>query len=150
MLSKPIDLFVVYLFIRRLTTPFNQTPAFHLGLIDAEGNRLKTAETPEEKNAMTYFDRLVFNLKRLLAKIPGGNSRIATFTAALLLLREEDENLLNERILTEQFIETFSNIGYEYEKYKLFFEEMTTGSAVAGTGDDQIHWSKKRKKMLRR
>ena len=63
MASKIADLVLVYQFLKRLTTPFDQTPAFDLGIIDERGQRIKSKElkTTEEKNAYGYFDRLVFN-----------------------------------------------------------------------------------------
>ena len=70
MASKVVDLVLVYQFLKRLTTPFDKTEAFKLGLIDKDGTSLKKAETSEEKSAMGYFDRLTFNLKRLLGKLP--------------------------------------------------------------------------------
>jgi len=86
-----MDLVLVYQFLKRLTTPFDKTDAFKLGIIDAEGNVLKpykTLETKEEKDAYGYFDRLVFGLRRLLEKLPFGKSRFASFAAALYLIKE--------------------------------------------------------------
>lgn len=93
MANKAVDLFLVYQFIKRLSTPFEQWEAFKLGIIDRSGKVLKpssTLETAKEKAAWGYFDRLVANLKKLLAKVPGGSTRLATYAAALLLLREQD------------------------------------------------------------
>ena len=95
-----IDLFLVYQFIKRLITPFDKTQAHALGLIDKNGKVLRSPKTTEEKNAYGYFDRIVFNLRRLLGKLPGGKSRIATYAAAILLLREErGDNILDNRLL---------------------------------------------------
>ena len=41
LLQTGVDYFLVYRFIRALTTPFTETKAFELGIIDAEGNFLK-------------------------------------------------------------------------------------------------------------
>lgn len=90
--GKWMDLLYLYQFIRRLTTPFDKTEAFKLGIIDKDGNVLRkrnTLTTPEEKNAYTYFDTLIFNLKKLLGKLPFGKTTLASFIAGLLLLREE-------------------------------------------------------------
>jgi len=40
-MGSAIDLFVAYRFIRILTTPFEKTDAFKLGIIDGKGNRIK-------------------------------------------------------------------------------------------------------------
>ena len=57
-MSQVVDLYMVYEFVKRLSTPFNETKAFKLGLIDDKGKRLKKASSRDEKNAMTYYDRL--------------------------------------------------------------------------------------------
>ena len=95
-----VDLFLVYQFIKRLTTPFVTTKAYTLGLIDKGGKTLRSPKTAEEKDAFGYYDRIIFNLKRLIEKIPGGKTRIATYAAAILLLREErGDNILDNRLL---------------------------------------------------
>lgn len=91
MSSKPIDLFLTYQFLRRLSTPFKEWDAYKLGIIDKEGNVIRKSSTftkPEEVSAWGYFDRMVANLKKLIEKFPGGKMRIASYAAALLLLRE--------------------------------------------------------------
>ena len=40
-MGRAIDLFVTYRFLRLLTTPFEDTDAFKLGIIDEKGNRIK-------------------------------------------------------------------------------------------------------------
>lgn len=114
MSSSAIDLFLTYHFLKRLATPFDQWDAFKLGIIDAEGKVLRKAKTltkPEEFNAWGYFDRLVANLKKLLGTVPGGRTKIASYAAALLLLKEhnspndideDDLYILLEDMLTEQ------------------------------------------------
>ena len=86
-MGQAVDLFLVYQFVKRLSTPFEDTKAFELGLIDEKGKRLKKASTREEKDAMTYYDRLIFNLKRLIAKA-GIQSKFVTFAAALFLKKK--------------------------------------------------------------
>ena len=39
-MGRAIDLFVTYRFLRLLTTPFEDTDAFKLGIIDEKGNRV--------------------------------------------------------------------------------------------------------------
>jgi hypothetical protein len=149
-----VDIFMVYQFLKRLTTPFNQTDAYKLGLIDAEGKRIKKAETSEERKAVGYFDRLVFNLKRLLGKVPGGKTQLASYAAALLLLREQDSRLVTDQAyLQEQFNNSIDNINMkDYNEFNKLIEDIAapanaTGSAVAGTGSDPIHWSNRQPKM---
>lgn len=85
-----VDTFMVYSFIKRLVTPFDETDAFHLGLIDKNGRKLRSAKGSKDYASLTHFDRLVFNIKRLIEKLPGGRSKLASWAAALLLIREQD------------------------------------------------------------
>ena len=92
MAKGAIDLAAIYMFLKRLVTPFDQWDAYKTGLIDKDGKVIvsKADRTPEQDKSFGYFDRLVANLKKLLGKVPGGKSRIASFAAALLLLREKN------------------------------------------------------------
>ena len=91
MVARAIDLFVTYRFIKLLTTPFNKTEAFKLGIIDEKGNRVTepgtnkvtTLRTSKEKNAYTVLHKLVFNIKKLFEKVPGLRTKVGTYAAAL-------------------------------------------------------------------
>lgn len=156
-MASATDLILIYQFIKRLTTPFDETDAFNLGLIDANGKLLKKPQTSEEKNAYGYFDRLVFNIKRLMAKVPGGSSRISSFAAALWLVKESagEERDITDEMLQEELQQTITMLQESKSKnLRDLFEEVpanATGAAVAGTGDDQAHWKKidGRKKEVR-
>lgn len=91
LLSRAGDLTYTLRFLRLLTTKFEDTTAFKLGLIDKDGKKLRKPETSEEKSAYNTFHRLVFNLKKLLAKVPGGSSKFASYAAALFLIKEKHE-----------------------------------------------------------
>tara|TARA_B100000575_G_scaffold290661_1_gene294784 strand:- start:765 stop:1358 length:594 start_codon:yes stop_codon:yes gene_type:complete len=100
-ISRAGDLFYAFRFLKLLVTPFEKTKAFKLGIIDDKGKVLKKAkqrQKPDEKAAYTVFHRLVFNLKRLVGKVPGGRSVVARYGAALFLIREHtkmsDEKML--------------------------------------------------------
>lgn len=75
-------------FLRLLTTPWEKTGAYKLGLIDEEGQKVRAPETSEEKSAYNYFHRLVFNIKRMLNMVPFGKTTVASYVAALMLLKE--------------------------------------------------------------
>ena len=100
-ISRTGDLFYAFRFLKLLVTPFEKTKAFELGVIDKDGAVLKKGKarsTPEEKSAYTVFHRLVFNLKRLLGKAPGGKSLVARYGAALFLIKEHT-NMSDAKIL---------------------------------------------------
>ena len=100
-ISRTGDLFYAFRFLKLLVTPFEKTKAFELGIIDKDGAVLKKRvdrQTPEEKSAYTVFHRLVFNLKRLIGKAPGGKSLVARYGAALFLIKEHT-NMSDAKIL---------------------------------------------------
>jgi len=111
-LSRSGDLVYTMRFLTLLTTPFDETNAFKEGLIDSDGERLKKPKTSKEKEVYNYFHRLVFNIKKLLGKVPGGKKRIASYGAALYLIKEkgglEDEHI--EQILKQLEIDTLDFI----------------------------------------
>ena len=100
-ISRTGDLFYAFRFLKLLVTPFEKTKAFELGIIDKNGAILKKRvdrQSPEEKSAYTVFHRLVFNLKRLIGKAPGGKSLVARYGAALFLIKEHT-NMSDAKIL---------------------------------------------------
>lgn len=78
-------------------TPFEKTDAFEAGIIDADGKKNKefTLNDMDDRDAYrsyyTPFHRLVFNLKKIMAKVPGGSSVVARYGAALALIKEHGE-----------------------------------------------------------
>ena len=88
-LKRAGDLVYTFRFLKLLVTSFENTEAYKLGLIDDKGKRLKRPETSDEKSAYTPFHKLVFNIKKLIAKAPGGSTKIASYAAALYLLKEK-------------------------------------------------------------
>lgn len=91
LLTRASDLVYTFRFLRLLTTPFEKTNAYKLGIIDEKGKRIKSVklDTSEKKSAYTPFNRIVYNIKKLLAKAPGGSTRLATYASALFLIKEK-------------------------------------------------------------
>lgn len=150
-----LDLFLIYQFLRRLVTPFNRWDAYKTGVIDARGQvQVKKADRTQEQNrSWGYYDRLLANLKKLLEKIPGGRTRIASFAAALLLLREQNLDPDDSDYLMEC-------LSFYMKEAKMINEEigglptMAAGSGkIAGLGvgpDGEPGIRKKKKKRVRR
>jgi hypothetical protein len=138
-MANLVDLYVVYRILRRLTQPFTEWEAYKLGVIDAEGNILKKSSERRlraEMESLTTFDVLMIKLKKLLATVPGGKTRLASYAAALWLIKEEKN-------LTEE------NIEEEYHKFRMLNEDAPTNvvGGVAGlTGDPPVP----KKVMMRR
>ena len=95
LLKQAGDLIYTFRFLTLLVTPFENTEAYKAGIIDENGKRLKSFDLDRLENRMKYkdaytpFHRLVFNVKRLMAKVPGGRSRLASYAAALYLIKEK-------------------------------------------------------------
>jgi hypothetical protein len=91
MASRLIDNLIAYRILYMLVTPFTDTKAYKLGIIDDKGTNLRktsTLKTSEERDAYTYLNRLVFNMKKIINKLPGGESRLKSLVAALFLVKE--------------------------------------------------------------
>ena len=142
--SQLVDLYVVYQLIKRLTTPFDKTEAFKQGIIDGRGRVLKSMKslkTQAEKDAWSWLDVLSNNLKRVLAKIPGGTNQLFTYAAAAYLMHEPVDKLReatewSEGQLTEQLL---GPSGDKYLGIALRLQEdapstSAGGGAVAGIG----------------
>lgn len=94
MSSRIVDNLIAYRILSMLVTPFDKTDAFRLGIIDANGKVLKLSKdlrTDEEKSSYDYLHRLVFNLKRLINKLPGGDTYTKNLVAAYFLVKESYE-----------------------------------------------------------
>jgi len=92
------DFFYALRFLRLLTMPWIKTAAFKQGIVDDQGVKVKKPETPKEKSSYTIFHKLVFNIRRLLGKIPLGKSTIARYAAALYLIKEHTK-ISDERLI---------------------------------------------------
>ena len=98
-MNQTIDLFITYKFLKNLVTPFERWPAYRLGIIDKDGNVLKARKerlSQQERDAFGYFDVVTLNLRKLLGKLPGGRSTIASLAAAYLLLKEYPQKDMKE------------------------------------------------------
>ena len=120
MASPAIDAFITFRFLKLLVTPFNKTEAFKFGIIDERGKVLrkyKTLERIDERKAYTILHRLVFNIKKLLEKLPGGKSRLASYAAALFLIKEHvnEYHDSNGKLIEKEF--------YKYLKDNDLIEE---------------------------
>ena len=105
-LKRAADLTYTFRFIRMLVLDWKEWDAFKLGIINEEGKRDKNVklDTDEKKSAYTPFIRLCANIKRLVANIPGGSSKLGSFASALYLIKEhyglkdKDIKAINEKL----------------------------------------------------
>lgn len=94
-MSKIIDNLIAFRVLYMLVTPFEKTDAYKLGIIDKDGTalkKMKDLKTSAEKDAYTNLTKLVFSLKRLIARVPGGSSQFGSIVAAYWLIKESYKN----------------------------------------------------------
>jgi hypothetical protein len=90
--SRGADLYFVFRFLRLLTMKYESTDAYKFGIIDRKGKALRKSadlESVKEKAAYTMLHRMVFKIRRLIEKVPGG--RFISYAAALFLLKEQKD-----------------------------------------------------------
>ena len=110
--SRGADLYFVFRFLRLLTMDYKKTDAFKFGIIDNKGKALRKSadlESIKEKASYTMLHRMVFKIRRLMEKVPGG--RFVNYAAALFLLKEQkdariwtDDGYMKSKLL--EFLET--------------------------------------------
>jgi len=125
-MSRIVDNLIAYKMLTMLITPFEETEAFKLGIIDKDGkNLIKSSklQTSEQKDSYSYLNRLVFNIKKIINRLPGGDTKLKNLVAAFWLVKESYENkremmiedclkilnnditLVEEEILVKEFLQ---------------------------------------------
>ena len=124
-MARFVDNVLAYRILSMLVKNFKDTQAYKLGLIDDKGKNLKKPQTSKEKDAYTYLHKLVFNMKKIINRLPGGESKLKSVVTALFLIKEYyesgsrttslmedryksllemDVSLLEEEMLVEKFM----------------------------------------------
>ena len=124
-MGRAIDLFVTYRFIKLLTTPFNRTEAYKLGIIDKDGNRILQPNstqpavelaTAQLQNAYTVLHKLVFNIKKIFEKVPGLRTKVGTYAAALFLLKDTfKEHVEDPDVFEKEFMKYLKENDVEFD-----------------------------------
>jgi|TARA_B100000953_G_scaffold174606_1_gene143795 ADP-glucose pyrophosphorylase len=95
-MSGIVDTYITYRIVTTLVKKWEDQDAYQYGIIDNKGKVLrkyKELKDRKEKDSYTVLIRFIFNMKRLMEKIPGGKSKISSYAvAALVFLREEAED----------------------------------------------------------
>ena len=129
-MASALDMFISYKFIKVLTTEWEDMEAFDLGIIDNKGKVLRkytSLSTSREQNSYTVFHRLIFNIKRLLEKLPFGKSKLVSFTAGLFLLKENAKDMA----LLENIDKLSGNMLLD-EEFEYFLQEQKKVVLPAG------------------
>ena len=126
-MSRVVDNLIAFRVLSMLVKPFNETDAFKLGIIDKNGKKLKEPESEQEKDAYDYLSRLTFNLKKLINKLPGGDSKLKNVVAALFLIKERWNVRSDVDVISEEELQRFLNLNVilaeETLQVKMFMED---------------------------
>ena len=136
MASALIDNIIAARLLYMLVTPFDKTDAYRLGIVDAKGKLLKHAKdlnTQAEKDAFNYLTRLIFNLKRLINKLPGGESNLKNLVAAYYFVKEKVET--KSAFVSEQ---QFINLVHRLDKVTLVEEEILIEKVLKQIAEDGV------------
>lgn len=163
-MGRFVDSIIAYRILKLLVTPFEETDAFNLGIIDQKGKELKKMSqlnTVTEKDAYTVLHRLVFRLKKIVEKVPLENKKLLSFAAAVSLIREHYQNNYEPINLEEQYIDRLYTdltaellLVEEFQDSTMTFRQFledapanaSSGGGVAGFTPDTVGVSKKAQK----
>jgi hypothetical protein len=140
-MSKVVDNLIAYRVLSMLIKPFVETDAYKLGIIDSKGKNLikpSNFKNEAQREAFTYLHRLVFNMKKIINKLPGGESKLKSVVSAYFLIKEYYEtNNRSTSMMEARFhsLMQFDGILAEetilVEKYMKDLEEDGEGGAVS-------------------
>jgi hypothetical protein len=110
-----VDTYLAYKFIKMLATPWKKTDAYKLGIIDKKGKRIRSEKADDAVRSSgskyTNIHKVIFNIKRLINKLPGGKTKLGGAAAAVWLLKEEakkmgvEDDTLIEKVFVDYLIE---------------------------------------------
>ena len=149
-LKQAADLGYTFRFIRMMVMDWKDWDAYKLGLIDENGKRIKKVrlDNEEKKSAYTPFIRLAANIKRLVAKIPGGGSKLGSFASALYLIKEQVGTRGLEKICKELNVDLLDFLNEKNEWFLLDDKQLTPGIYRVSTPKllnktcDELVWPK--------
>lgn len=169
-MARILDSAIAYRVLKLLTTPFNETDAFKLGIIDSSGKELKKMSqlhTQKEQAAYTVLHRMVFRIKRIIEKVPLENKKLLSYAAALSLIKEHIDSAVEPVNLEVLFVErTKADLTEEIDtvntvldpkrvlSFRTFAEDAPANNAQATPGIDGLSDNtvvvRKKKKLFRR
>lgn len=149
-LKQAADLGYTFRFIRMMVMDWKSWDAYKLGIIDENGKRVKKVKLDDEekKSAYTPFIRLAANIKRLVAKIPGGGTKLGSFASALYLIKEKVGTKGLEKICKELNVDLLDFLNERNEWFLLDDKQLTPGIYKVSTHKllnktcDELVWPK--------
>lgn len=107
------NILIAYKILSDLGKKWTEFDAYKLGLIDANGEKIRSPETKEEKYAYDSYYKLIFNLKRILQRFVGKNTTVQKLTTLLLLKEGYDQEKAD--IVSSKIVQSTMPVIYESE-----------------------------------
>ena len=128
-LKRAADIAYTFRFIRMLVMDWKDWDAYKLGIIDENGKRDRNVklDSDEKKSAYTTFIRLAANIKRLIANVPGGGSKLGSFASALFLIKEKVGTKGLEKICEKLNIDVLDFLNEKNEWFLLEDKQLSPG-----------------------
>ncbi len=124
-MSSLVDTYITFRIIKTLVKPWKEQEAFKLGIIDKDGNRILQPNstqpavelaTAQLQNAYTVLHKLVFNIKKIFAKVPGLRTKVGTYAAALFLLKDTfKEHVEDPDVFEKEFMKYLKENDVEFD-----------------------------------
>lgn len=158
-MAQLVDNLIAFRILSMLVTPFEQTKAYELGVIDKNGNALKKLKdmTWTEKDNYSMLHRMVFRLQKIMNKIPLVNSKLGTLATAYFLVKECYAVQKVPTNLEEEFVDLLRKIQKEdivlveeyllVEEFLKLDEEMPANVTGVGVKTDEPVVRKKFNKL---
>ena len=149
-LKRAADLGYTFRFIRMMVMDWKDWDAYKEGIIDENGKRNRNVklDTDAKKSAYTPFIRLAANIKRLIAKIPGGGSKLGSFASALFLIKEKVGTKGLKKICKELNVDVLDFLNEKNEWFLLEDKQLSPGvyrvsnPKLLNKTCDELVWSK--------
>lgn len=141
-MSAIVDNILAYRILSMIVTPFSETNAYKLGIIDETGTLLikpKDFTSSDQKDAYTYLHRLCFNMKKIINRMPGGESRTKNIVAAFFLIKESYQN--KEKTIHEDKFHKIINLmedGYILVEDEIIVEAFLNEDGVASAAPANV------------
>lgn len=135
------DIYEIYSLVKALSVPFDKTPAYKHGIIDAQGNVLKKHSelSAKDKKHWTHGDMLINWVKKSLLQVANRPRKEFFHYAAALFLAHSPQEVLKKLLkmtpkkVSETILGPDSN-GYMMEA-SILAEDMVAPTMSAGSGN---------------
>lgn len=122
-LSPHIKNAICFQMLLMLCTPFEQFPAYKAGVIDQNGKYLipRNKRSTQQNKTVSYLDRLIINVKKIINKLPGGQNKLKNIVSAMVLVKQSYDNNVCPQNITKQ---SFDNVMDSFNTGQTRYQEM--------------------------